>query len=674
MYSAPCPRSVSSVYHGLPLMANRSRGQFDLTITTGDAVLGFNLAPSGTNGDRPPVVKTEVGAGRADELVRNADVPRVIDSLDRGMGFSRRVTGLDGGYSHALPGYTRAPGAILCPPGAVTPIPFTTTWSPTGPIIDSVLFGANIYLLSQTPAVLEMAGGSGTPTPVASGDPTLFRGQGMAVLNDKLYVAGDAGGLIWKDGPTGPWYPAPTITRAKLATATWRPQGIPTDFMVGVTPGSTVRYVPATKNPLVDADWSAPVRVGHDTTTYIVQKIVKAPRHLYFLRADGAWDIDELGTRAVNIAPWIAENPDQNNGLWGIHAGAGLYYGASGGLAFVPTDGTAQQRPIWCHPGEGLPYEGPVRGQPLAGTMHNGWLLTGYYDTVASYICAGRPDERAAPGTTHVWHGAEAVFPGERITHMAVYTTSAVSGWPRLLIATMIDGTSPLQIKLYWMSLTKFGTPLQELLLGTPFVPAASQSLFLPADPWDRPSSVKTMLQFDLLTERLTDSNYFRTYARADAGAFAEQGMASDGAYTSLSPVDLIEGRYISTRIDGVGAPVLRSAELRAAVGIELREARTYTLVLGWDDGLKTARGRENRDPETRMAELMATLGRVVTLDDGTPLRVRVLQVLPAGRRQIGTARRAGAWAIVADVMVSILDRPFAWGGPAIYGGPSTWS
>jgi hypothetical protein len=231
------------------------------------------------------------------------------------------------------------------------------------------------------------------------------------------------------------------------------------------------------------------------------------------------------------------------------------------------------------------------------------------------------------------------------------------------------------------MSLTKKGTPIREMLTGGNFEPAEAATMFLPADPWDRPSALKSLLQIDLNTELLSESDYFSVYATADEDDYLEQGLAVEGAYTSIAPAGtsddaaiptLIEGRYIKTKIEAIGSPILRSVELRAALGIELREARVYRVVLARDAGLRTVRGRDTRDPEALYAELRSILGQVVMVDDGIRFRARVLQVMSPSRTQLGTARAPGGWAIVCPVMISILDQPFIWGS-STWGAGGTW-
>lgn len=652
-------------------MANRGRGAFDLVLDSGDLLMGFNLASSKAGrSTQAPSIKTSFEPARAGDAPTVGDVPRMINDLDAGMGFSRRIESVENGYAFALPGYTRSPGGMFCPPGKLTEIalPAAGAWSPDQ-ILESYIFNGDLYLISQGRHVLSVAGPAGDgPAVVAADGGATFRGFGATVFNNKLYVAGAYGGLIAKDGATGAWSaPAVGVTRAWPRTVNWRPLGVPTDVMVAAMPVTTgpwpVRWCPITADPMVDANWSAPVRVGQEGTGPI-NDIVVAPHHAYFLRGDGVYDIDELGTRAFNITPWLEENRDFNNGTWGMHTGQGLYYGHSHGLCYIPTDGAAQYDPVWCHPGWGLPYEGPVRGVTMAGTLHNGWRLIGLYDNYArpytSYVCAGLPDERAYGAANHTWHGAEAVVPGQ-ITHMKVHTTVPGGGWPRLLITTLDDTVTPVVVRAYWMSLPKFGSPIQEMLYGGGFEPADAASLFLPVGAWERPSAIKTLMQIDLVTERLSDTDTLRVWAQADGGAWADQGGADTGTFASLHQPAPVSGRALTARVDAVGHPILRSVEFRAALGIELREARVYSIVLGEDDGLRTPRGSQWRDPEARLLDLQTMLGRIVTVDDGRQMRARVLQVLPGARRPIGAPSRSGAWTMTCDVTVSVLERPFRW-------------
>lgn len=648
-------------------MSNRSRGAYDLTFESDALIIGFQLAA--------PAVPFEMSPGRLDETVRNADVPRIIDDLGAGMGFSRRISGAPtNGYSFCLPGYTRSPGGIFSPAGKVTEITLPPTsgagsWVPAW-IITSVRWRDLIYLITNNNYVLHMT--APTTATLATVLPAGFAGSGAAVFQNRLYIAGSTG--LTYINPTGSVGPLATgVIRKDLAVASWRPLGVPTDVLVGTSSGSSgqwdqVSWCPSTGDPMTPGDWSAPVTVGADRR-YSINALVAAPRHVYMLRPDGVYDMDELGARAFNIAPWVEHTSDYFNGGWGMHLGDGLYYQHAYGLAFVPTAGDAQYHPQWCHPGWGLPYEGPVGGMGTAGTLHAGYGLVAMNGDYG-YICAGRRDERAYGAATHTWHGAEAMMPGY-VGHMRSYTMAWTGDQPKLLIIT--NHNAPTASRAFWQSLPRTGSAIQEIVQGGTFEPADAASLFLPADPWDRPSSAKQLLQFDMLTERLTASDTLSAYARADEEtAWTAYGTADAGAYSSWAPVETTEGRYISARVDAVGHPILRSLELRSAVGVELREARRYTVILAWDNALRGARGRETADPERRLADLQSLLGRVCTMDDAASpgtRRVRVLQVLPGARRPLGGAARAGskgsegAWAVTAEVMVSILDRPFRYDG-----------
>jgi hypothetical protein len=664
-------------------MPNRSRGKFDIVLDGGDLLMGFSLA---REVDKPAVVPGELAPARLDEQVRNADLPRVVDNLDAGMGYSRRLERVPNGYAYAFPGYTRAPGGIFCQAGKLTEITLPAGW-PRAAITCSERFrtpaGTFVYLGTEGPHILVLSDDGLTATIARTFTTPGWATGSMVVFNNRLYC-GSGVGLGYLDGADGTWHEVSTVIKPYLAAQSWRPLGVPTEVIVGISQElnyNTIRWCPITADPMVDANWGAPVRVGaagSSDARYQAKKLVAAPQHVYVLRPDGVYDMDELGARTFNIAPWIAEGVDHFNGGWGLHMGDGLYYAHAQGLAFVPTTGETIYRPEWADPGFGLPYEGPVRGLVAAGTLFSGWGLLGQWapSLPESYVVAGR---RMPSGTgseaTHVWHGAEAVVPG-RITHMRVWTQGWALGQPRLLITTTDGGTPAPTVRAYWQSQPKSGTPIQELLWGGGFQPADAASLFLPADPYERPSAVKTMLQFELVTENMDlGSDLVKVYASSDTMPdWALQGTADAGTYAAFAPLELTEGRYIKTRIDLVGSPILRSADLRAALGIELREARTYRVVLGYDNGLGTpAGGRELRDPEQRLADLRTMLGRVVTLEAETPLRVRVLQVLAPERRQLGAANRAGAWAIVVPILVSILDHPFRYDGADHYDTDRTW-
>ncbi len=653
-------------------MPVRSRGSYELVFASSDQVLGFNLAHED---GRPAVVQLELGPARLDDVVRNADVPRTFDNLDRGMGYSRRIRGIDNGYDFCLPGYTRSPGAIFMPAGKLTPITLPAAVQPDNYITGMYRFNNTLFLTTYGRNVLALSPDGSAATVAATFASSMGPNESAAVFNNRLYAT-TVGGLYYSDaggGWSGPWPPL----RGAPAVVNWRPLGVPTDVLVATSTefgSNAVRWCPIDRNPTVDADWSAPLRVGGDVQ-YGIHRLVAAPRHVFILRPDGIYDIDELGTRAFNIARWVAGAVDANNGIWGMHVGTGLYYSHAQGLAFVPTTGEAQYEPEWATPGWGLPYEGPVRGWGYYGCLHNGWGLYGQWDPAAdqSFIVAGRRDPGAAYGAaSHVWHGAEGVVAG-RATLVRAVTVEWAYGTPRLLICTVGAGG----VQAFWQSLPRFGSPLQDLVWGGGFVPADAASLYLPADPWDRPSAVKTLLELELVTERLNvGSDTLKVLASADGGPWADQGTAEDGPYDTLHPFETTEGRYISLRVDAAGSPILRSLDARVAMGIELREARVYRVILAYDNALATPVDREARDPERRMADLRALLGQIVELDDGTtrtPMKVRVLQVMGGERRRLAGPARQGAWAIVVPVMVSILDRPFRYDRSDHYDSDRVW-
>ena len=666
----------------------RARGKFDLLFIDTDRTVGFNLADG--DAGRPSVVPFELSPGRTDQVVANADVARRIDNLDAGMGYSRRLEQVPNGYSYCSPGYTRAPGTIFMPAGKLRPITLPTAagWVPTQALC-SERFDGSIFLGAGSAVLQLSADGSSASVSGLFSAPFTSMVGGLLAFNNRLYAAGTAGGLAYLSPGGGAWVgPASGVYAYSLAAVSWRPLGIPTQVMLTIGQEfnqSALKWCPITADPMSDPAWSARVPIGPDRR-YTAGPIVAAPRHAYVYARDGIYDLDELGTRAFNIAPWIGQAVDTTNGLFGIHVGSGLYYSHSQGLAFVPTTGETIHQPEWAQPGWGLPYEGPFMGGGLGITLHNGWGLGAFPSAVPglvggaqqSYLFAGRRDPGGPGGSmaygqaSHVWHGAEATVPGE-VGHLRVYANSFAGGWPELLICSNRNdaGTGP---GAWWQSLAKVGTPLQELIWGGHFQPADLSTLFLPADPWGQPSAVKQLLQIDLVADRLQlGSDYLKVLASTDGAAYVAQGTAEADVYTSLQPSPVLEGRYLSTRIDNFGSAVLRSIELRAALGLQLREARTYRLILAYDNALKSARSRETASPDLRMLDLQYLVGRVVQLDDGSagaPYRVRVLQVATGERRRLGGPGRAsangteGAWAVVVPVTVSFLDFPFRFDGP----------
>src|SRR5262249_46120884 len=153
---------------------------------------------------------------------------------------------------------------------------------------------------------------------------------------------------------SGTWSSVATgVQRQFLAVVSWRPLGVPTQVLLSISPDygySALRWCIIGNDPMTDSNWSTAVPIGPDRR-YAAGPIVAAPRHAYVYARDGIYDMDELGTRAFNIAPWIGEAVDNHNGLFGFHLGQGAYYAHSQGLAFVSTEGQTVYQPEWAHPG-----------------------------------------------------------------------------------------------------------------------------------------------------------------------------------------------------------------------------------------------------------------------------------------------------------------------------------
>jgi hypothetical protein len=223
---------------------NRSRGKYDVILDSGDLLMGFAL---GREPGRPATVTSELTPGRIDEVVRHADVPRVIDNLDAGMGFSRRIEQVPNGYAYTLPGHTRAPGGIFCPAGKVTEIPLPASWD-RAPIIESTFFHGDTYLITQGRHQLVLPSGVG-PAVVSVDGGAGFFGAGQAIFNDRLYVGG-YNHLIYKPA-SGAWSARVAVPRRKLRSVNWRPLGVPTQVLVATLPGSLISWCPITRRQLV---------------------------------------------------------------------------------------------------------------------------------------------------------------------------------------------------------------------------------------------------------------------------------------------------------------------------------------------------------------------------------------------------------------------------------------
>lgn len=509
------------------------------------------------------------------------------------------------GYSVETPESRRGGGSAygefvcLCyegramPAGALTEYTLPAYLTPiVGEIRDSFEWGANqdLWLTTKTPYLLQLANGTATPVEgsnfgagVQTESAAIFRYAGDT--QDRAYVGtGTTGsvirvfdGSLWSSGNAG-------TTRKDLAVVYWQlgeslatgglagTAGVGGHRLIGVDKDATGFYA-VSGDPADTANWTALTLVGETGDQHPIKAIVASNRVVWFAKATGVYSVDELG-HSPNVTAWVKLAYDPDNGDAVAFWDGLIWYAHRWGMTLVPVDGNRQDSQVTVNFGYGRSNTTPVYGRPTAMAPSQDGMWVAYYNGTDSYI--GKC--RLVNGQGR-WSMAECVIEGERVTFLR---QTSPGGSPRLIIGT-VDGDGA--IHLYWQSLPSTGDAESDHLHDGDFVPAPEWSLTL--SEWDDGDPVeKTFRRYSLEAKSLGGGNTVEYQLSADNGAYAVQGVATEGARWSGTPLsDYVRATAAQIKLvcrnNGSAPIVIKSVGARYSPHPELTAVVTYPVIFG---------------------------------------------------------------------------------------------
>jgi hypothetical protein len=566
---------------------------------------GYNLSenmPSGTW--VPDTIEAE--------LVASRDIPIIYDDLIGGCCYSERVMPNHIAWGKNI--RTRDPRVVL-PGPRLNAITLPVTAANLGQIrfIQSdgtnLLFGAGRYVIRATngnPATIVEDADLGA-TMVARASVIFKHGT-----TRRMYIGGEGVRLRYRDvGSTGAWSTAsaPGAGQASMkfdhmAVVYQVVAGHGAYRIVGSDYDTAGQIWSAQNDPSDPANWA---NAGTVEGGYAVRSMAHSNRHVYFVTDIGIFDLTDAGY-SPNYTPYWKENPSSENGRAAIVYNGLVFATHSQGLDVVDPSGQRQDTSDWATPGTGMSNETPIAGQGTALTVDGGWLVYSQYNKSlrASSVCYGRLRSQfgiQGPGPM-VWHCAEIYIEGERIT--ATKVDSTFNGTPRLWIATVTvdangdDQASATSTKLYWASIPKAATALQDWLHRDPADSlrhqfATSYELHLPAEDWGDGASQKIVMRYDVQADNLGVHNgvnkQIAVYAKNEnEDTYTLQGTAGGSPRAVLYPPgEWKQGYRLQFCLQGSGdvdsPPILRVFKARVGKIAELREVRRYYVKLGGGEG-----------------------------------------------------------------------------------------
>lgn len=491
--------------------------------------------------------------------------------------------------------------------------------------------------------------------------------------------------------------------------------------------------------------------VGDDSAP--ITGMAGSPLVMFFAKEDGVYHVGADG-RAARIADWsFCQHP--SNGEVFEFAYGGLY-ASNFRWGLVRID-VANMQVQWqtnaCGPGANMPRVVPSTGWVTAFTMDGEWIVVPIFNGQDSYTFYGRPveiTERTAminlssPQSLN-WHGSEGTFYSKRVTSV-IQATMSVDDRPLLWVAwewvnPMVPNPAhdpdepvpeiPAEIPLHpapfpedgtpgisHISLPKYGTPLEDWLMGGPHRFQRESWLYYPRQDWgdDRApgpyggwSSVRKVFnRLDLSAEYLERYHtwidaYMATTGGAsdniESGAGGHRlfwdranqydeygnlislwtpiGRFDEGERMSFVPGKTIQsGLKASLMLHGVGEPThpfaFYGAKLRGTPMLEQSERRTYRVVIG-----RARRANQAMDSTYRLHavnELWALQwADPVELLDHYHLPL-IVDIEPDMSYEDVTEPSTGEPTIVVTFSCRILRRPFIWDAGYRFGSDVSWS
>lgn len=451
-------------------------------------------------------------------------------------------------------------------------------------------------------------------------------------------------------------------------------------------------------NPLVPANWTAPIEVGDASVP--VTGLAELQMRLFIHKADATvWALQggaDTGT-ARNLTPDLRESRDPENGKRPAAWLGALYFRA--GDTLWRFTGTAAER---IGPERLVDNTSPVRGPVGAfcgfgawyglGAVHNATTQTSYLVQYGNWVPA---EETSPAGGAHqfvpAWDGSLCDVPGKRVTALHVTTHESVVGAPPtggnpLLLVGFHDGTYG------WLRLPRDGP--------SPFTPDAHLG---PADYTDQPAflrhprhslmapgDVKAYLSFAASGPVLDEARYVTAEYRVDPVGREAPWTALPGRLTQTGARELFPedttGRVIDVReryhalrpgadggeiswaeFDATPTPVVATLTLREQLRPAFRFEYAFQVLA--HDRVARRDGASDRKTAAQIRNLLVDAGQdpghvTLTLPDETRSRFAMIEfqetVPPDGRlRRRGVAWELGVSAVAYQTrsIYGIFDR-----------------
>lgn len=636
----------------------------DLVLTSDDASVELMLfrpqAGDGSRTARP--VSTVVTPVREGDRFAQQEAEAVYRDYSGGAGYGERLA--ENVYHYDLPGHSRVP-FLAMPPGRVEQL---TGFSTVSGAIRGSFFSRNDLFFVGGAQVVRLSGGNGAPSV------SQFLGSGFAAYSATTYgnnsdgYVGGTGGNVWRfNGDTGAWSQLADVRRQYLDTVFWVRGNVGSEKLVGSTvSGGSVTYTwpdrsilyTDNQTPTTEAVWSEEILIGHPGAS--ITGLASSNQHLYVLKSNGLHDVDDR-LYSPNYTPYVEGTPGTRTAVDVFNGHC--YFATSRTLDRISLEnqGVRQDRPQSCGFGFGLPNYGPIRGEPTAIKNVDGWLAGIFYNETAetSYLCYGidyRDAGLARPpiGGPVLWHGAEAVLPGVKITHLKPWTTSGV---PVLYMAG--ENVSSGNGVLYRQSLPAAGNPLQDFLSGGPMEFADEWIKFLPRENWGNDTARKDLTQISIRGDDLGTAT-LEAYRAIEGGDFETEFLGQlTTAYDEFAVDTETDARDQTFKVRGLGnattPALLKALAVRAGVSVEASDVITYICEFGF--GVTRHEGQWRGDPIWYEDSLKTMQGRRVHLKDNARRReytARVLQGLRVDWVEYPSGEKTGR--AIVTMSVQILD------------------
>lgn len=624
--------------------------------------------------------------GDATQQIIQRDVPKLQSDFSGGAGYSKPVPGVPTGYSYGAGPVGGGPGIWCRNPRVVMNAGAVTSVSLPGGLTQAcsqiIRFNGDLYCLFGR-YVVKIASASGAAT-LEKDLGANYIASGATEFNGNLYVGGTLGGtssFIWKLTTGGVWSQSVDAAKSLLVTVYWVVAGVGLFEMVGQSATGTFAY--CSGNPMLEADWSPDIAVGSSGSA--ITAVIAGPRHVYFIKPDGVYDVDSRGY-SPKLTPYWDRLYNSASGFTAMHHNGYVYAAHADFLDRVNIMNTSEgnEEPEQCTPGADTPNLTPVMGRvsamcPGVGGWINAWVYnaaTGY-----SYLAAGK--ERASLYATTSFTGS-AQGPGPLLWHYSEWDRQGVvtaclvdtpaDGVVRLWAASAIAGV----VTLEWQSQPPNGNPYSDWQNVGDHTFGSSGYLYLTEHDWDDDAAKKITRRHDIRSENLAPGRSIVMEASADGAAWSTQGTAQSSPRASFQPSTSTEcyilGRRLTLASTTTQPAILYSVKTRASVIPDL--FRTLDLTIAFGHGVPLRKGTDLRDPTETLGliEAMQSAG-VVTFTDqfGQSYDAEV----EPGIQEIGKEVQPGLWMFIARASVTLRSEAFGhimvyginpWGAGFVYG------